>query len=70
MDRPDELVIHLLDRLLNPCRLAAMLASLASRRAAKAAAMDELLTALEATERLQRLHTLLKAVLRRSTTFA
>jgi hypothetical protein len=42
MDNLDTLVTHhLADRLLNPERLTAMLASLASRRAAKATAVDD-----------------------------
>ena len=66
MDKLDELVTdHVLDRLLNPDRLTTMLASLASRRAAKAAVMDERLAALEteaheATERLRRLYKLIE----------
>ncbi len=66
MDKLDTLVTtHLADRLLHPERLSAMLASLASRRAAKAAAVDERLSALEkeaheANERLRRLYKLVE----------
>ena len=66
MDKLDTLVTdHLADRLLNPERLTAMLASLASRRAAKAAAVDERLATLEkeaheANDRLRRLYKLVE----------
>ena len=66
MDKLDTLVTsHLADRLLEPGRLTAMLASLASRRAAKAAAVNERLgilekEAFEANERLRRLYKLIE----------
>ena len=66
MDKLDTLVTtHLLDRLLQRERLADMLASLAGRRAAKAAAVEERLLVLEregreADERLQRLYRLVE----------
>ena len=66
MDSLDALVTtHLTDRLLNTERLTAMLASLASRRAAKAAAVDERIVLLEreareADERLRRLYKLIE----------
>jgi hypothetical protein len=66
MDKLDTLVTtHLLDRLLHRERLADMLASLADRRAAKAAAVDERLAVLEkeaheADERLRRLYRLVE----------
>ena len=66
MDKLDTLVTtHLADRLLKPERLTAMLASLASRRAAKAAAVDERLGILEkeaheANGRLRRLYKLVE----------
>jgi hypothetical protein len=66
MDKLDTLVAaHLADRLLHPERLSAMLTSLASRRAAKAAALNERLSALEkeaheANERLRRLYKLVE----------
>lgn len=54
MDKLDTLVTgHLADRLLNPERLTAMLASLASRRMAKAAAVDERIAVLERGSRSQ-----------------
>jgi site-specific DNA recombinase len=62
MDKLDALVTgQLADRLLEPQRLGAMLASLASGRAAKASAVDDRIMALEraareATERLRRLY--------------
>jgi site-specific DNA recombinase len=66
MDRLDALVTtHLADRLLNVERLTAMLAALASRRAAKAAAVDGRLALLErethdADQRLRRLYKLVE----------
>jgi site-specific DNA recombinase len=66
MDKLDTLVTtHLADRLLEPERLTAMLASLASRRAAKAAAVNERLGILEkeaheANGRLRRLYKLVE----------
>jgi site-specific DNA recombinase len=66
MEKLDGLVTgHLADRLLNPERLTAMLATLASRRAVKAAAVDERIGALEteaheANERLRRLYKLVE----------
>jgi site-specific DNA recombinase len=62
MDKLDTLVTgHRADRLLDPQRLGAMLASLASGRAAKASAVDERIATLEreaheADERLRRLY--------------
>jgi DNA invertase Pin-like site-specific DNA recombinase len=66
MDKLDTLVTtHLADRLLHPERLSTMLTSLASRRAANAAAVNERLSALEkeahdANERLRRLYKLVE----------
>lgn len=66
MDKLDTLVTHhLADRLLDPERLTAMLASLASRRAVKAAAVDERVGHLEkeaheADDRLRRLYKLVE----------
>jgi site-specific DNA recombinase len=66
MDKLDGLVTgHLVDRLLDRGRLAGMLASLASRRAAKAAAVDGRLVVLEkeahaADERLRRFYKLVE----------
>jgi site-specific DNA recombinase len=66
MDKLDTLVArHLADRLLNKERVAEMLASLASRRAAKALAVSKRLNALaseaqEADERLRRLYKLVE----------
>jgi site-specific DNA recombinase len=66
MDKLDTLVTrHLADRLLDPERLTAMLASLASRRAVKAAAVDERIGILEkeahrTSERLRRLYKLVE----------
>ena len=66
MDKLDGLVTtHLADRLFHPERLSTMLASLASRRAAKAAAVDQRLAALEkethdTDERLRRLYKLVE----------
>ena len=66
MDKLDTLVTHhLADRVLDPERLTAMLASLASRRAVKAAAVDERIGILEkeaheADERLRRLYKLVE----------
>jgi hypothetical protein len=66
MDKLDTLVTtHLADRLLHPERLSAVLASLASRRAAKATAVSERLGVLEkeahdANERLRRLYKLVE----------
>ncbi|MGE3702886.1 MAG: recombinase family protein, partial [Hyphomicrobiaceae bacterium] len=66
MDRLDSLVTtHLVDRLLEPDRLTALLASLAGRRAEKAAAVDERLKVLEqeafeADARLRRLYKLVE----------
>jgi site-specific DNA recombinase len=66
MDKLDSLVTtHLADRLFQPERLRALLASLAGRRAEKAAAVDERLKlleqeAFEADERLRRLYKLVE----------
>ena len=66
MEALDALVTHhLADRLLNPERLTALLASLAHRRAAKAAAVDQRIAILErdtsdANERLRRLYRLVE----------
>ena len=65
-DKLDTLVTrHLADRLFDPGRLTAMLASLASRRAVKAAAVDERIGILEkeaheTSERLRRLYKLVE----------
>ena len=65
MDKLDTLVTdRLVDRLLNPERLSLMLSSLASRRAAKAATVDERIGILttevrETDERLRRLYRLI-----------
>ena len=66
MDKLDTLVTeHLVDRLLNPERLSLMLSSLASRRAAKAATVDERIKILstevhETDTRLRRLYRLIE----------
>jgi site-specific DNA recombinase len=66
MDKLDQLVTnHLLDRLLEPNRLASILASLASRRAAKTAVVDQRRCNLQkeaeaADERLRRLYALVE----------
>ena len=66
MDKLDVLVTdHMADRLLTPERLATMLTSLASRRAAKSAAVDERARSLEkeahnSSERLARLYRLVE----------
>jgi site-specific DNA recombinase len=66
MDKLDTVVIeHLISRLLDPQRLAAILASLAARRAVKAAAVDQRIGVLEneaheADNRLRRLYALVE----------
>lgn len=66
MDKLDSLVTdHLVDRLLDPQRLGAMLSTLASRRAAKAATVDERIAILEkevseTDDRLRRLYKLVE----------
>ncbi len=66
MDKLDDLVTeHLVDRLLNPERLGIMLSSLASRRAAKAANIDDRIAILanevhDTDERLRRLYKLIE----------
>ena len=66
MDKLDNLVtVHLADRLLDPARLSTMLASLAERRAARAAAVDDRVGRLakevqDAQDRLSRLYKLVE----------